>query len=123
MELDSPKDEFKQCADSSYSYYEATEDCTGYVYCMSGGSIDGPYECGTGQLYDSDSQRCNWEDEVYSCGSKEQAEPGVPTPLPTPKPTAKNALLDWEPVPRPHDKVIIGYCKCIIVFGWMVMEE
>jgi len=109
VEQDSPKEEFKQCADSSYSYYEATEDCTGYVYCMSGGSIDGPYECGTGQLYDSDSQRCNWEDKVFSCGSKEQAEPGVPTPLPTPKPTAKNALLDWEPVPRPHDKVIIGY--------------
>ena len=59
---------------------------------------------------------------MFSCGSKEQAEPGVPTPLPTPKPTAKNALLDWEPVPRPHDKVIIGYCKCIIVFGWMGVE-
>ena len=76
---------------------------------MAGGSIDGPYECGSGQKYDTDTQRCNWEDEVTSCGSA--AEPGVPTVKPTPKPTALNTLLDWEEVPRPHDKVIIGYCE------------
>lgn len=104
---------FQQCKDSSYSYYEATEDCTEYVYCMAGGSTDGPYECGTGMLYDTNSQRCDWKDKVTSCASKQQAEPGVPTASPTPKPTSVNALLEWERVPRPHDKVIIGYCKCV----------
>jgi hypothetical protein len=74
--------------------------------------MDGPYDCGDGMLYDSDTQRCNWEDQVTSCASKPQAEPGVPTPMPTPKPTSVNTLLEWERIPRPHDKVIIGYCKC-----------
>jgi len=108
IEEEAPE-EFVQCADDSYSYYEATEDCTGYVYCMAGGSVDGPYDCGKGQLYDSNTQRCNWEDKVTSCSSGEPAEPGVPTVSPTPKPTSRNTLLDWEPVIRPHDKVIIGY--------------
>jgi hypothetical protein len=112
IEATSDSSSFKQCADSSFSHYEATEDCTGYVYCITGGSIDGPYECGDGMLYDADTQRCNWEDQVTSCGSKEAASPGVPTPIPSPKPTSVNTLLEWEKIPRPHDKVIIGYCKC-----------
>ena len=108
---------FVQCADTSYSYYEATEDCTGYVYCVTGGSIDGPYDCGTDMLYDTDTQRCKWASEVTSCsGSTESAsDPGVPTLKPTPKPTQKNALLDWERIPRPHGKVIIGYCKLYVM--------
>ena len=27
---------YKSCADDSYSYYEATEDCNGYIYCIMG---------------------------------------------------------------------------------------
>jgi hypothetical protein len=109
---------FVQCADTSYSYYEATQDCTGYVYCMAGGDIDGPYDCGVDMLYDTDTQRCMWADQVTSCsgsGGGVESSPGVPTLMPTPKPTQKNSLLDWEKIPRHHDKVIIGYCK--FVFG------
>ena len=114
IEQASPTNTFQQCKDTSYSYYEATEDCTGYVYCMTGGAIDGPYDCGKNMLYDTNTQRCDWEEKVTSCSSsKEVAEPGVPTSPPTPKPTSKNILLEWEPVPRPHDKVIIGYCECM----------
>ena len=86
---------------------------------MAGGSIDGPYDCGKGQLYDTNTQRCNWEDKVTSCSSTEPAEPGVPTVAPTPKPTSRNTLLDWGPVDRPHDKVIIGYCKSIHCLIWL----
>jgi hypothetical protein len=103
---------FVQCADTSYSYYEATQDCTGYVYCMVGGDIDGPYDCGVDMLYDTDTQRCMWADQVTSCsgsGGGVESSPGVPTLMPTPKPTQKNSLLDWEKIPRHHDKVIIGY--------------
>ena len=112
---------FVQCADTSYSYYEATQDCTGYVYCMAGGDIDGPYDCGVDMLYDTDTQRCMWADQVTSCsgggngGGGAESSPGVPTLMPTPKPTQKNALLDWEKIPRHHDKVIIGYCKFVFV--------
>lgn len=112
---------FVQCSDTSYSYYEATQDCTGYVYCMAGGDIDGPYDCGVDMLYDTDTQRCMWADQVTSCsggsggGGAESSSPGVPTLMPTPKPTQKNALLDWEKIPRHHDKVIIGYCKFVLV--------
>ena len=68
-------------------------------------------------LYDTNTQRCDWEDKVTSCSSKEPVVPGVPTPPPTPKPTSPHLLLELEPVSRPHDKVIIGdyECRCIIV--------
>ena len=58
---------YKSCADDSYSYYEATEDCTGYIYCMMG-TPDKPYYCGDGMLYNEPGQRCNWADQVTSCG-------------------------------------------------------
>lgn len=101
------------CADASYSYYEATEDCTGYVYCILG-QPDEPYYCGDGMLYDQAGQRCNWADQVCCggrCGAAEEDVDG-PTRTPTPPPTNKpNALLDWDPdaVYRGHDKTIIGY--------------
>ena len=72
-------------------------------------------------LYDTNTQRCDWEDKVTSCSSKEPVVPGVPTPPPTPKPTSPNLLLEWEPVSRPHDKVIIGYCECICIIVVVVV--
>ena len=46
-----PSTPHRLCADKTSSYYEATEDCSGYVYCMMG-TPDKPYYCGSGQLYD-----------------------------------------------------------------------
>ena len=41
----------RACADGSSSYYEATHDCAGYVYCPTG--VPGQsYPCGDGMLYD-----------------------------------------------------------------------
>jgi len=103
------------CANSDATYYEATPDCTGYYICM-GGSAGETYYCvGGDMLYDAAKQMCNWADEVNCAGVNE--EPGVdtngnplPTQPPTPMPTQRpNAALAWEPVPRSHDKTIIGY--------------
>mmetsp|Transcript_14646 Transcript_14646/g.26478 ORF Transcript_14646/g.26478 Transcript_14646/m.26478 type:complete len:328 (-) Transcript_14646:885-1868(-) len=110
---------YKACADETSNYYEATEDCTGYVYCRMG-IPDGPYPCGDGVLYDQAENRCNWGHQV-TCDnggeSEEEEIPGTPstprpTKTPTPQPTGKpNALLDWDRdvIDRGHNKTIIGY--------------
>ena len=110
----------KVCTDTSYSNYESIKDCTGYIYCMMG-TPDKPYYCGDGMLYDEPGQRCNWADQVTSCGGGgghfEEDIPDWmpstprPTKTPTPQPAGKpNALLDWDPdVDRCYSKTIIGY--------------
>ena len=61
----------RACADGSSSYYEATHDCAGYVYCTPG--VPGqPYPCGDGMLYDQAGQRCNWSDQVSYDGFQEE---------------------------------------------------
>ena len=53
----------RACADTLSSYYEATHDCTGYVYCTTGVSVE-PYPCGDGILYDQAGQQCKWSDQL-----------------------------------------------------------
>ena len=106
----------KLCADASYNYYQATEDCSGYIYCTAG-VPDKPYPCGEGMLYDEKTQRCNWADEV-TCGdavAESDVPNGMPTTprptnVPTPPPTNKpNPLLEWSPKEKSHGKTVIGY--------------
>ena len=96
------------CVDPYNSYYEATADCTGYVYCTLG-SVTESFSCGEGMLYDEPAQFCNWAGEVTCDGGLSPTGELIP---PTPKPTQKpNSLLDWDPniIDRGHDKTIIGY--------------
>jgi hypothetical protein len=102
------------CSDPSFTGYEATEDCSGYIFCQ-GGIVGDEYPCGQGTLYDKGKQMCTWADEVHCPGALgAMLEPGetLPPVPPTPHPTQQpNPLLDWDrsKMARPHDKTIIGY--------------
>jgi hypothetical protein len=98
------------CSDPSFSGYEGTEDCSGYIWCQ-GGVPGAEYPCGEGTLWDDRTQMCNWADEVRCPGAAgamlepgETLSPVPPTPHPTQKP---NPLLEWDRsnMKRNHDKV------------------
>jgi len=99
------------CIDDTTSYYEATPDCKGYIYCVMGvPSADTPIYCGDDMLYDINKQSCNWADEVTcNTGLDDNGNPIPPTNKPTAKP---NSLMDWDynnNIDRGHNKTIIGY--------------
>jgi chitinase len=98
----------KLCTDATSNYYQATRDCTGYIYCQSG-TPSQEYPCGSGMLYDESSQNCEWADDVVCGGLDTISEGGKnPTNRPTNKP---NALLDWNSASGNvgHEKTMIGY--------------
>ena len=121
--LSAESDEKKNCKDDSYNYFEATSDCTGYIYCMKGVPND-PTPCGQGMLYSQNLQRCVWETSVKCEGAEDELFDEDGNPKPTKSPTARptqppNSLLDWDPnvIDRGYSKTIIGYVsrtRCII---------
>jgi len=60
------------CADDAHDYFEATEDCRGYVWCNMG-APGLPTPCDEELLYDQKDQQCNWANQV-SCGSDAEEE-------------------------------------------------
>lgn len=48
------------CANAASTYYEASEDCTGYYICRSGEQGEIHLCSGGGMLYDEAKQMCNW---------------------------------------------------------------
>lgn len=58
----------ESCADDTYNYSEAIEDCAGYTYCMMGKPTRTKY-CREGMLYDQTEQKCKHADEV-ACGGR-----------------------------------------------------
>ena len=121
--LSAESDEKKNCKDDSYNYFEATSDCTGYIYCMKGVPND-PTPCAEGMLYSQNLQRCDWETSVKCEGAEDELFDEDGNPKPTKSPTARptqppNSLLDWDPnvIDRGYSKTIIGYVsrtRCII---------
>jgi len=108
---------YQPCQKSASTYYEATDDCTGFYPCMSG--EQGEVRFCNGMLYDEAKGMCNWADEV-TCGAARAVEDPLldengdplPTESPTPAPTRGPKFPDWTPKTveeRGHDKTIIAY--------------
>ena len=113
--ISAESDAKKNCKDDSYNYFEATSDCTGYIYCMMGVPTE-PSPCPEGMLYSQSLNRCDWETSVKCEGAEDELFDEDGNPKPTKSPTARptqppNSSLDWDPnvIDRGYSKTIIGY--------------